>query len=69
MQPALSDRSRDRKEAVVILAIAFLAGLGVTTRLGRSAGLNTEAVTNLAVYCALSAIVVRYWFSEAKALS
>ena len=41
----------------VLVALAFLAGLAVTTRLGKGAGLNTDAVTNLAVYCALAAIV------------
>lgn len=41
----------------VLVALAFLTGLWITTRLGKSAGLNTEAVTNLAVYCALAAIV------------
>ena len=41
----------------VLVAAAFLAGLGIATRLGKSAGLNTEAVTNLGVYCALAAIV------------
>lgn len=41
----------------VLVALAFLAGLAITTRLGKSAGLNAEAVTNLAVYCALAAIV------------
>src|SRR5579871_3881240 len=41
----------------VLVALAFLAGLAVTTRLGTTAGLNAEAVTNLAVYCALAAIV------------
>lgn len=41
----------------VLVALAFLAGLAVITRLGKGAGLNSEAITNLAVYCALAAIV------------
>src|SRR5690349_18749110 len=41
----------------VLVAAAFLAGLWVTTRLSKRAGLNIDAVTNLAVYCALVAIV------------
>lgn len=41
----------------VLVAAAFLAGLSVTTRLGKRTGLNADAVMNLGVYCALSAIV------------
>jgi phosphatidylglycerol:prolipoprotein diacylglycerol transferase len=41
----------------VLVALAFLIGLWMTTQLGKSAGLNPDAVTNLAVYCALAAIV------------
>lgn len=41
----------------VLVAGAFLIGLWMTTRLGRSAGLNSDALTNLAVYCALAALV------------
>jgi len=41
----------------VLVALAFLAGLAVTTRLGKAAGLNPDAITNLAVYCALAAII------------
>ena len=40
----------------LLVAAAFLAGLSVTIRLGQRAGLNTDAVVNLAVYCALAAI-------------
>lgn len=41
----------------VLVATAFLAGLWMTTRLGKKAGLNVEAVTNLGIYCALAAIL------------
>lgn len=41
----------------VLVALAFLTGLWMTTRLGKEAGLNTDAVTNLGIYCALGAIV------------
>jgi len=41
----------------VLVALGFLAGLWVAARLGRQAGLNADAVTNLGVYCALAAIV------------
>ncbi len=41
----------------VLVALAFLVGLWMTQRLGRRAGLNPEAVTNLGIYCALAAIV------------
>lgn len=40
----------------VLVALAFLAGLGVTVRLAKQAGLNAEAVTNLAIYCALAGL-------------
>ena len=36
-----------------MVALAFLAGLGITVRLARRSGLNAELVTNLAVYVAL----------------
>lgn len=39
-----------------LVSLAFLAGLGVTTHLGKRGGLNADAITNLAVYCALAAI-------------
>ena len=41
----------------VLVASAFLVGLWMTTRLGKKAGLNSDAVTNLGIYCALAAIV------------
>lgn len=40
----------------VLVALAFLTALWMTSRLGKEAGLNVEAVTNLGVYCALAAI-------------
>jgi phosphatidylglycerol:prolipoprotein diacylglycerol transferase len=40
----------------LLVAIAFLAGLWMATRLARRSGLNAEAVTNLGIYCALAAI-------------
>jgi phosphatidylglycerol:prolipoprotein diacylglycerol transferase len=41
----------------LLVAIAFLTGLWMAGRLGKEAGLNVEAVTNLGIYCALAAIV------------
>jgi phosphatidylglycerol---prolipoprotein diacylglyceryl transferase len=41
----------------VLVAIAFLAALWMAGKLARRAGLNADSVTNLGVYCALSAIV------------
>lgn len=41
----------------LLVALAFLAGLWMATRLGKRAKLNTDAITNLGVYCALAAIV------------
>ena len=41
----------------VLVAIAFLAGLYVTVKLARRAGINPELVTNLAVYCALAGLL------------
>lgn len=41
----------------VLVALAFLTGLWVTVRLARAAKLNTENVTNLAIYCALAGLV------------
>ncbi len=40
----------------VLVALAFLAGLWVTLRLAREAGLPTDKMTNLAVYCAMAGI-------------
>jgi phosphatidylglycerol:prolipoprotein diacylglycerol transferase len=39
-----------------LVAIAFLAGLWMATRLGREAKLNADKITNLGIYCALAAI-------------
>lgn len=41
----------------VLVALGFLAGLAVTTRLGQRVGLRPELVTNLAVYVALSGML------------
>jgi len=41
----------------VLIALGFLAGLGVTMRLARRAGLPADKVTNLAVYCAMAGIL------------
>src|SRR5215467_2466372 len=41
----------------VLVALAFLAGLWVTVRLARRAGLNPELITNLAVYVALAGML------------
>jgi phosphatidylglycerol:prolipoprotein diacylglycerol transferase len=40
----------------VLVALAFLAGLWMATRLAREARLNADAVSNLGIYCALAAI-------------
>jgi phosphatidylglycerol---prolipoprotein diacylglyceryl transferase len=40
----------------VLVAAGFLIGLWVTTRLARREKMNPEAITNLAVYCALSGL-------------
>lgn len=40
----------------VLVALGFLAGLAITMRLARRAGLNADKVMNLAVYCALAGI-------------
>jgi len=39
-----------------LVAVAFLAGLWISSRLARADKLNAEAVTNLGIYCALAAI-------------
>lgn len=41
----------------VLVALGFLAGLAVTSRLAKRAGLNVEAVTNLAIYVALAGML------------
>ncbi|MBV9760193.1 MAG: prolipoprotein diacylglyceryl transferase [Acidobacteriaceae bacterium] len=40
----------------VLVALGFLAGLGITLRLARRAGLPPDKITNLAVYCAMAGI-------------
>ncbi len=41
----------------LLVAVAFLLALFVANRLGRRAGLNTERVTNLGIYCALMGLL------------
>jgi len=41
----------------VLVALGFLAGLGITLRLARQAGLSAETISNLAVYCAIAGLV------------
>jgi phosphatidylglycerol:prolipoprotein diacylglycerol transferase len=41
----------------VLVALAFIAGVWMAGNLARRAGLDVENVTNLALYCALAAIV------------
>ena len=41
----------------VLVALAFLAGLWMATRLARRHSLDPDAVTNLGIYCALAAIL------------
>ena len=41
----------------VLVALGFLLALAVTTRLAKRSGMNVEAVTNLAVYCALAGLI------------
>jgi len=40
----------------VLVALAFLAALWMTSRLAKEARLDAEIVTNLGIYCALAAI-------------
>lgn len=40
----------------VMVALAFLAGLWVTVRLGQRAGLNTQKLQDLVVYCAITGL-------------
>jgi len=40
-----------------MVALAFLGGLFVTTRLARRVGLNEEKITNLVIYCALMGLL------------
>lgn len=41
----------------VLVAVAFLVGLWVTLKLARRVGMNTELITNLVVYSALSGML------------
>ncbi len=41
----------------LLVACGFLAGIWLTTRLAKRAGLNHDSIVNLAVYCALAGIV------------
>jgi phosphatidylglycerol:prolipoprotein diacylglycerol transferase len=41
----------------VLVALGFLAGLGITLRLARRAGMPAEQITNLAVYCAIAGLL------------
>ena len=41
----------------LLVAIAFLTALAITSRLAVKAGLNQESVMNLGIYCALAGIV------------
>jgi phosphatidylglycerol:prolipoprotein diacylglycerol transferase len=41
----------------VLVATAFLVAIWITGRLGKRAGLSTELITNLAVYCALAGMI------------
>jgi phosphatidylglycerol---prolipoprotein diacylglyceryl transferase len=41
----------------VLVALGFLAGLGIALRLARRIGLSTEKITNLAVYCAIAGVL------------
>jgi phosphatidylglycerol:prolipoprotein diacylglycerol transferase len=41
----------------VLVALAFLVGLWVTTRLARRDGMNQDFVVNLVVYCALAGLL------------
>jgi len=41
----------------VLVALGFLLGLTVTVRLAKRIGLDSEKVTNLAVYCALAGLL------------
>lgn len=41
----------------VLVALAFLVGLWMAARLGKRSGLSPDAITNLASYCGLAAIL------------
>jgi phosphatidylglycerol---prolipoprotein diacylglyceryl transferase len=40
----------------LLVALGFLAGIAIVTRLARREGLDVEKITNLAVYCALAGL-------------
>ncbi|MEJ5369626.1 MAG: prolipoprotein diacylglyceryl transferase [Bryobacteraceae bacterium] len=40
----------------LLVAIGFLAGMGLTLRLARRAGLDVDSIANLAIYCALAGL-------------
>src|SRR5690349_2122338 len=40
-----------------MVAVAFLLGLAITVKLARRSGLNSELITNLAVYVALAGML------------
>ncbi|WP_321472666.1 prolipoprotein diacylglyceryl transferase [uncultured Paludibaculum sp.] len=40
----------------LLVALGFLAGIWLTTRLARRAGIDPEKVSNLAIYCALTGL-------------
>ncbi|MBL0155620.1 MAG: prolipoprotein diacylglyceryl transferase [Bryobacterales bacterium] len=40
----------------LLVALGFLAGIAIVTRLARREGLDVERITNLAVYCALAGL-------------
>jgi len=50
----------------VLVALGFLTGLWVTVRLARRSGLNSELITNLAIYAALAGLLgaklLMIWF-------
>lgn len=41
----------------VLVALGFLAGLWMTTRLARRSGVNPQRATDLAIYCAIAGII------------
>ena len=41
----------------VLVALGFLAGLGITLRLARRAGLASDKITNVAIYCVMAGIL------------
>lgn len=57
----------------VLVAIAFLVAIWVTTKLARREGLDTEKITNLALYCAIGGMagakLFMFFFDWRKYLS